>query len=149
MHTSGPGAAPSLPHRYTSVPLPHAALPSAPSHALPFNIPLLRLHQEEEVEERRTKTRRGAHAGGQAGARANCRRKRFSAAVVSNVLPVFSRVLGRKSQIPRSTLARLAPTEPVEHHRGKSERRRRWRGSVGEHQRNGEAETEGIEGVEG
>lgn len=46
-------------------------------------------------------------------------------------------------------LARLTPTEPVKRHRGKSERRRRRRGNVGEHQRNGEAETEGIGGMGG
>lgn len=125
------------------MPLPHAALPSAPSHAFPFNIPLLRLHKKEEVEEKAHKDFGAAHAGGRV--RAQSADGSAFTALVSNVSPRFSRVLERKSRIPYP-LARLAPTEPVERHRGKSEQWRRRRGNVGEHQRNGEAETEGMGG---
>lgn len=92
------------------------------------------------------KTRRDAR--GRAGARTICRRKRFHSRGLQCLAAVLPRV-GEKEPNPPDPLARLTPTEPVKRHRGKSERRRRRRGNVGEHQRNGEAETEGIGGERG
>lgn len=123
MHTSGPGAAPSLPHRYTSVPLPHSALPSAPSHAFPFNIPLLRLHKKEEVEEK-------AHKD------STCARNLQTEALSQPWSPTSRRgsprVLERKSRIPlspRPARSRRAGGTPQRRERAAETEERECRGT--------------------
>lgn len=116
-----------------SVPLPHTALPSAPSHDFPFNIPLLRLHKERKL-------RRDTHRLGVTHIQ-SADWSGFTA-MVSNVLLQFSRVLERKSWIPYP-LSLLTPTELMKCHRRERERKRWRERNVEEHWRNEEAELEG------
>lgn len=103
---------------------------------------------------RRRKLRRGAQKTRRdARTRAGGRAHNLQTEAVSQPWSPMSRrsspACRRERAESPDPLARLTPTEPVKRHRGKSERRRRRRGNVGEHQRNGEAETEGIGGVGG
>lgn len=91
-------------------------LPSAPSHAFPFNIPLLRLHERKklgrEIQRLCVTHIQSADWSG------------FTA-MVSDVSLQFSRVLEKKNWIPYPP-ALLTPAEPKKHHRGDRESER-WR----------------------
>ncbi len=106
-----------------SAPLPHTTLPCAPSHAFPFNIPLLRLHKRRKL--RREIQRLGV---------THIQSADWSGftAMVSDVSLQFSRVLERKNWIPYP-LALLTPTEPKKRHKGERERETWRKRNVEEH----------------